>query len=355
MGVMYLDVASALRTAIRNGDYAQKPFPSETQLMRKFGIGRQTAVRVLNELVAEGLVVRRKGSGSFLSQAGRKATGRIGLVVHGSDYCEIFSPISKEISQLCQKNGYSLLLGDVSSQCTARRIRKVLDVARRFVAQGLDGVVFQPVELVPDAEAVNRQLAETFDRAGVPVVLLDSDIVCAPERSRYDVVSVNHLDVGRRLAMHLRKSGATRVVYLTQKDRAPCVQARQLGVKIGCEGLPLDGKAVYAEPEDVDAVRRMLRRFRPDAVVCYNDRQAALLLQTLDKLGRKVPDDIMVVGFDDVQYARLTIPQLTTMRQPCGEIAAAAFRMLMERIRNPNLPARMEILDSQLTIRGSTK
>ena len=92
-----------------------------------------------------------------------------------------------------------------------------------------------------------------------------------------------------------------------------------------------------------------------EAVVCYNDRQAALLLQTLDKLGEKVPDDIMVVGFDDVQYARLTIPQLTTMRQPCKEIAAAVFRMLMERIRNPNLPARMEILDSQLTVRRSTK
>jgi len=339
---MYLEVARAMRTAIRNGDYAQRPFPSETQLMQKFGIGRQTAVRVLNELVDEGLVVRRKGSGTFLSQAGRKATGRIGLIVHGSDYCEIFSPISKEMSQLCQKNGYSLLLGDVSSQCTAKRIRKVLDVARRFVTQGIDGVIFQPVELVPDAEAVNRQLVEIFDKVGVPVILLDSDIVCAPERSSYDVVSVNHLDELR--------SGAQ-----TMKDRAPCVQARQLGVKIGCEGLPLDGKAVYADPEDVDAVRSLLRRLRPDAVVCYNDRQAALLLQTLAKLGRKVPDDIMVVGFDDVQYARLTIPQLTTMRQPCKEIAAAVFKMLVERIRNPSLPARMEILDSQLTIRGSTK
>lgn len=74
MSAKYLDVAQALRTAIRNGEYAQKPFPSEAQLMRKFGIGRQTAVRVLNELVGEGLVVRRKGAGTFLSQTGRKAT-----------------------------------------------------------------------------------------------------------------------------------------------------------------------------------------------------------------------------------------------------------------------------------------
>ena len=51
MGVIYLDVASALRTAIRNGDYAQKPFPSETQLMRKFGIGRQPLNASINPIV----------------------------------------------------------------------------------------------------------------------------------------------------------------------------------------------------------------------------------------------------------------------------------------------------------------
>ena len=352
---IYQDTVDALRTAIRNGDYGKKPFPSETQLMRQFGIGRQTAVRVLNELVAEGLLVRRKGAGTFLSSAGRRATGRIGLIIHGSDYCELFSPVSKGISQLCQKHGYSLMFGDVSSQCTARRVKKVLELADKFVSDGLDGVIIQPVEFVPNAADVNRRLVGRFAAAEVPVVLLDSDIVTAPERSAYDVVAVNHFEVGRRLARHLRETGAARVVYLTQKDRAPCVQARQLGVKVGCEGLALPGKAAYAEPDDVAAIRRMLKRERPDAVACYNDRQAALLLQTLAKLGKRVPDDIRVAGFDDVQFAKLTIPQLTTMHQPCAEIAAQTFALLLERIRNPKLPPREVILDAPLVVRGSTR
>lgn len=351
----YRPIYETLRQEVTDGKYGEgHPFPSEVALMRRFGVARHTILRAIWELQSDGLVDRRQGKGTFLTRSAGH-TKRIALIVHGSDYCEIFTPISKGISQLCQKSGYALLFGDVSSQCTAKRIRKVLDVAGRFVADGIDGAIFQPIELVPNAAEVNRSLANMFTKAGVPVVLLDSDIVCAPGRSPYDVVSVNHLDVGRRLALHLRDCGAKRIVYLTQKDRAPCVQARQLGVKIGSEGLPLPGEAVFAEPDDVPAIRRMLRRCRPDAVACYNDRQAALLLQTLSALGRKVPEDVQVAGFDDVQYAKLTIPQLTTMHQPCEEIAAAAFRMLMDRIRNPNLPVRMEMLDSKLVARGSTK
>lgn len=351
---IYLSMVSDLRDAIRRGDYAKKSFPSEAQLMRKYKIGRQTSVRVLNELVREGLVVRRKGAGTFLSCAGQRATGRIGLIVHGSDYCELFAPVAKHVSLLCQQNGYTMMFGDVSSQCTSKRIRKVLALADKFIADGLDGVIFQPVELVPDAERVNRDLTSRFAAAGIPVVLLDSDIVSAPARSGFDIVSVSHLDVGRRLAEHLRSVGAGRVLYLTQRDRAPCVRARQLGVKLGCEGLALAGKAVFAEPDDVPALRRILRRERPDAIACYNDRQAALLLQTLAKLGKRVPDDVLVAGFDDVQYAKLTIPQLTTMHQPCTEIASEAFRLLLDRIRNQQLPPRQVLLDAPLVVRGST-
>ena len=355
MQAVYLSVVLTLRAAIRNGEYAQKPFPSETQLMRQFGVGRQTAVRVLKELEREGLVVRRRGAGTFLSKTGRTATGRIGLIVHGSDYCEIFSPIAKAISLLCQKNGYTLLFGDVSRHCTARRVKRIFELADKFVAEGLDGLVFQPIELVPNAEAVNARLVDRFTRAGVPVVLLDSDIVEAPRRSDFDLVAVDHFSVGRLLAEHLRDNGTRRVVYLTQPHRAPCVTARQLGVKVGCEGLQLAGKAVFAEPDDVVAVRRMLKRERPDAIACYNDRQAALLLQTLAKLGKRVPDDICVAGFDDVQFAKLTIPQLTTMHQPCEEIAKAVFGLLMDRIRKPDLPAREVLLNSKLVVRGSTQ
>lgn len=352
---IYLEIAGMLRTAIRNGEYAGMRFPSETQLMRKYSIGRQTAIRALNQLVQERLIVRRKGAGTFLSKIGARATGRIGLIIHGSDYCEMFSKVSKQISLACQKSAYSLVFVDASFDCASNRIERVLGQVDKFIVDGVDGVIFQPIELVPNAEKINEDIVRRLSKAGIPLVLLDSDIVTPPSRSEYDLVSVDHLSVGRRLAKHLRQTGARRIVYLMQRHRAPCVQERHTGVRLGCEGLELAGEAVYAAPENVASISRMLKRDHPDAIVCYNDRQAALLLQTLAKLGKRVPEDIQVAGFDDVQCARLTIPQLTTMRQPCEAIGNTIVKMLIERIKDPSLSVRAILLNATLVVRASTK
>ena len=189
----------------------------------------------------------------------------------------------------------------------------------------------------------------------MPLVLLDSDIVNAPERSGYDLVAVNHFDAGRRLGAHLRATGAKRIAYLMQADRAPCVQERYLGVRTACEGLALAGQALLAEPDDAAAVRRFLRRYRPDALACYNDRQAVLLMKTLAALGVRVPDDVAVAGFDDVNYAALATPRLTTMHQPCEELAALAFETLLFRMAHPDAPARESFLNAPLVVRESTR
>ena len=118
-----------------------------------------------------------------------------------------------------------------------------------------------------------------------------------------------------------------------QANRAPCVQNRWLGLKFGCEGLDLAAEPILVEPDDKSAIRAFLRRHRPDAIACYNDRQAALLVQTLGALGKKVPAGILVAGFDDVNYAKLVVPQLTTLHQPCEEIAQTAVRSRERQIR----------------------
>lgn len=351
---IYLAKAAELRDAIRTGEYANRPFPSEAQLMRKFGVGRQTAVRILNQLAGEGLIVRRRGSGNFLSKRGSRTTGRIGLIVHGSDYCELFAPVARRISHLCQRKGLALLFADLSGDTVKRRIDKVVGTAREFVEAGVDGVIFQPVELVKNAEAINRRILTTFDEARVPVVLLDSDIVRSPMRSGHDLVAVNHIEAGRRIGEHLVRCGAKRVAYLMERERAPCVQDRYLGVKIGAEGHTVKGVAVYAKPNDIGAIRKTLRTHRPDAFACYNDREARLLIASLGKLGRVVPRDIMVAGFDDVNYATISAPALTTAHQPCDELAALAFEMLVSRIANPAAPVRETFLEAPLVLRETT-
>ena len=357
MATKFTDIADSLRSEIRLGKYkAGKPFPSEAMLARRFGAGRQTVIRAVSELAREGLLSRRRGSGTFLTPLAGRSTGRIGLILHGSDYCELFSPFARAISRLCQGSGLSLLFCDASGAGSdiQKRIDEVMRAARNFTNHGVDGVILQPVELTRDATSTNRSIAAVFDEASIPVVLIDSDMVPSPGRSAYDLAAVDHLAAGRRMAAHLRERGARRIAFLTQKDRAPCVLDRHLGLRIGCEGLVLAGEALYAEPDDAARIRRFVRREKPDAFFCYNDIQAVRLMKTLAAIGLRVPGDILVAGFDDVSAARLADPPLTTLRQPCDELAALAWKMLRERIVNPSLPPRAALLDAPLAVREST-
>ena len=92
--------------------------------------------------------------------------------------------------------------------------------------------------------------------------------------------------------------------------------------------------------DDKSFVRRLPDGQRPDAFVCANDHTAALLLRTLQQNGVRVPQDVRVVGFDDAKFATLISPSLTTARQPCNQLAIAAFRAMLERQSEPTLPAR---------------
>jgi DNA-binding LacI/PurR family transcriptional regulator len=97
----------------------------------------------------------------------------------------------------------------------------------------------------------------------------------------------------------------------------------------------------------------MLESASPDSIICSNDQTAALLMRTLTQLHRQVPEQIAVAGFDDVEYASLLSPALTTIRQPCSEIARTAVRTLLERISNPALPPRHIQHCGQLVVRQS--
>lgn len=345
-----------LKADILNGKYIPgRTFPSIVQLMRRFGVSRVTAVRVTEMLKKEGLVVSRQGRGTFVTGRARLLGGAIGLIVPGSCYSEVFPVICQEISRLAQKSGLTLLFGDVSSADPRVRAERALELAQKFAHENVSGVIYQPMEFLDDAEDVNRKILSVFDDAGISVVLIDNDIVQSPARSSYELVSVNSFDVGRRLAEHLIDRGARNLHFLMQPNAAYSIQGRLMGVRSIC--TERNARVVVSDVNvaDVSAVRRLLRRKpAPDAIICRNDHLAAHLLLTLRKMGRRVPVDVLVTGCNDSPYAAMLEPALTTIRIPCEDIAATAYRFLMERIADPSLPVRECYLKAALIGRAST-
>ena len=351
-GSRYIEIADMLCADIRAGKYAAShSFPSLTKIMHRFGVARATAAKSVDELKRRGAVSSMPRSGLAVTKSSRT----IGLILPGVAYSEFFPPIMSGISRRCQEAGYGLLFGDVYSKSHDVRAQQAKTLAKDFSQKHVSGVIFQPIEFVSNATRINKEIVAILSDAGIPVVLIDYDIVPPPERSAFDLVGINNFDAGRRLAVHLLAAGAKNIHFLMRRHWAASVRNRLAGVNSAIAGGNRRcSNILHADPEDLATVRDYLKRRRPDAIICGNDTAAAYLKHTLDALGKRVPEDIMLAGFDDVQFASVMTPQLTTIHQPCDDIAAMAFKALQERIADPALPPREILLPAPLVVRKST-
>lgn len=357
MEIKYRDVVETLRKDILSGKYSlQSPFPSVAMIMRRFGISNMTAVKVMDKLKHEGLIASYQGRGTFVS---RKANSRkIGLILPGVAYSDFFPPMASELSRLAVKNGYSLLLGDASSTDHALRAKQVMAFAREFVSEKIAGVIFQPIELVADAERQNKEILDFFTAARIPVVLTCCDYVGFPLRSGYDVVGINNVSAGAMVADYLIKIGAKKIDFVMSPHRGASSKDRCRGVQ---EAVRQIGKKAYrcnvfsAHPTDLLAFRRYVKKGLPDAFVCCSDGDAAVFKKTIEAAGYRIPDDVKLVGFNDVRMASLLTPGLTTVRISRERIAQEAFRRLQARIEDPSLPVVECYLSVELVTRGSTE
>ena len=354
----YRDVAETLRREILGGKYVPlKPFPSQTSLIRRFGISKLTVVKVLDLLKGDGLIQSYRGRGTFL--CAQDKSRKIGLMLSGLTYSEYFQPMATSFMQLARAAGYSLDFAAVRSSDPASRIREAREIAADFIREHVAGVIYHPLDYAFDNGEANRRILSALGKASIPVVLFDSDIEVVPARSGYDVVSIDNFLAGETVARHLLDEGARNIHFLLKPNWMPNAQIRIRGVAsavASAGGRWCPSNVLVAEPTDRERIARHFRRRpRPDAFVCENDNLAAEFLQTVRKLGVSVPQKLLLAGFDDVNVARILSPPMTSVHQPCGEIAAAAFRRLLARIAEPKLPPQEIFIHAPLTVRDSTR
>jgi GntR family transcriptional regulator of arabinose operon len=352
----YQRIYAELHAAITSGTYREgQRLPSEAALVEQFGASRLTVARALKELQSGGLVIRRAGSGTYVQRAVELKGHVFGLLIPDLGQTEIFEPICQGMMRARQGNRNSLLWGNAMAE-NDRKEEQAEHLCRHYVAQRVSGVFFAPLELTPTKDEVNRRIVEAFDQAGIPVVLLDRCIYPYPRRSKYDLVGIDNRRAGYTVTEHLLGLGCKRIVFLGKPHSAATVDARIAGYReaLYALGISPDGDLVQRiDPADVSLVRSVVDRCRPDGFVCANDHTAALLMRSLTTLELGVPDDVRIVGIDDVKYASLLQVPLTTLHQPCHDIGAAAMSAMLERILEPATPARDILLDCSLIVRQS--
>ena len=359
------EIARSLLLEIEAGRYAETGrLPSESQLVRRFGVSRPTAASALRDLQQKGLIDRRAGSGTYLRDDRNRerpvVTRLLGLLIPGLGTTEVFEAICGELATIARAEEFDLIWGvNLSNPAgDSSGVEGRAEAATQpLIRAGVRGVFFAPIEHDSESHRLNRSVVDRLRSAGIAVILLDRDLGETPSRSECDVVGVDNFAGGYRLADHLFDAGCRRLAFIARPRSAPTVRARVAGAReaIRARGGIVDPEFIReGEPTDPEFVRKLARSDAFDGLIAANDRTVAELLRTLVGEGISVPGDVRLVGFDDNRFARLLAVPLTTIRQPCREIATIALRTMVDRLSAPGLPARTILLAAELIAREST-
>ena len=351
MGKKYLDIYEALVEAIRAGTYAEdEMLPTEVELARRFNASRPTVAKALDMLRSEKAIERIAGFGTVVLKSRLTRGQSVGLLIPRLGQTEIFEPICAAI----EKAGAAYYLRPIRPPAYVSNVAGTSKtLCNEFIADGVAGVFFTPIEHVPDSQQLNLSILSKLEKAGIPVVLLDRDAVEWPDQTTYDLIGIDNIQAGFVVANHLLDQGCNRIVFGTHPAPAMTVRLRIMGCR---EALLQRGK----DPDSLivqdlpDSQSNTIMQHAPDGLICANDATAAELMRQFIDDEVRVPEQLKVAAFDDVKYASLLSVPLTTYRQPCEDIGQAAVDAMMLRTEHPQAAPRRTTLQGDLIVRASS-
>ncbi len=348
-----------------------QPSPTLEDVARVAGLSRSTVSRVINgsrnfdpavreavrraiaetgyvpSLAARSLVGRRTGTIALvLSGAGDSADGGEGNKDEDARSRQVFADpffgrVANGVTRFLRPRGVHPVL---MSAETAEDHQHVLAYLRRGNA---DGAILVSTH-------ADDPLPALFPGSGLHAVLFARPVRPLP----ISYVDVAHREGARLAAEHLLARGCRRIATICGPLDVPAAQDRLSGFRdaMARRGQPYvpyyEGNFTLESGES--AAQRLLDEHpETDAIFAANDLMAQGALLTLRDRGRRVPEDVAVVGFDDSSAATACRPMLTTVRQPVEDMAAEMTRILLEQIEDPDQPIASRIFDPVLVVRQS--
>ncbi|NQZ80419.1 MAG: LacI family DNA-binding transcriptional regulator [Colwellia sp.] len=257
-----------------------------------------------------------------------------------------FLKIIQGIEQAAQENGYSVLLGDTQGEA-----KRENEYASMVLSNRADGLIHLDHSF-PFSKN-DETLAEN-----VPMVSVCERIV---SNKKYPVVELDNYSACRALANHLTSYGHKRFGVIAGQKESQIYRDRLSGIKsvLQEEGITLEDSLVVGGEYSMEAgeigARELLSNInRPTAIFCFNDDIAIGAIHEIKKHGLRVPDDISVVGFDNIKVSAYIDPPLTTIDQPAYDMGRKAVEVVLQQIKKKPLQRDREIVQFSLLERESS-
>lgn len=273
-------------------------------------------------------------------------TRTIGLVIPDVSN-PFFADIVRGIEHLAYIQGYHVYLCNTDEDAS-----RELSVIQSLEDKRVDGLILCSSRL--DEET----LLELLGR--LPAVVLINRRLKPEQENIYQSISQDDEQAERQATAHLIRRGHTRIGFLGGPRYAFSGVGRRAGYRaaMAAVGLPIDPEWMVHCPPTVDggyqsAIKLLTDHPELTALLCYNDLVAVGVLQACIELNRRVPDDLAIIGYDDIPMARLVSPSLTTCQVKRTELGVKAVEALLDRLRDCTGGCRPIVLTSDLIIRQS--
>lgn len=273
-----------------------------------------------------------------------KRSGMIGLIFTDA-LNPFFAGIADAVEGVARRHGYTVVLGNTRYE--SGTFQHYIDT---FLAYGVDGLVVVP----PDASRAHRA---SIERLPVPCVVLDQRI----PKLAIDQVATDNVAGARQLTDHLLDLGYRRIAFVGGDPRAPTGQERARGYRLAHEarGVPVDEALVrmrdFWEESAFAITAALLTGARPEALFAANLNTLVGTVRAVRAAGLAIPDDIAVVGFDDIPFMPAIIPFLTVVAQQSRMLGVVAAQLLLDKVGGKRARSEYQtvLLQPELIVRES--
>ena len=284
----------------------------------------------------------------------------IGVIA--TDICGLFYPyVIKGLFEVFNKNGYNMIIIDSNGlNDQYGSVERVMEGFTQLIRSRVDGIVFSSIfpEGIEEIQ-MKKILRMTDDQKKVALVSVETDF------SKYGIDSVhtNSVKGAEKATRHLLDVGCRRIGHITGPVFTRVAQDRIMGFRnaMSAAGFPVTDRMIangdYTHRSGYGAMRELLGQMSDiDGVFIANDQMSVGALRAISEAGRRVPDDIKVIGYDDVFVASVLETPLSTIHIRKRHMGIEAARLLLTRIQRQNevMAPRLIELDSRLMVRKST-
>ncbi len=275
----------------------------------------------------------------------KNKSGTIGLVVPDSSNM-ITAEIGEKVERLIHKNKYNIIICNSSFER-----KKENENLQLLISKRVDGIIIMP-------EETDSSEIEAVQESQIPIVVIEREI----EGAVVDTVLVDSFKAGYESAKHLIDLGHRRIGFIDRKFEKSHSIKRKDGYKKALQesGLSFDEKLVtkggFTCESGFEAANYLMDLENPvTAILANGDLEALGVYKALSRMNMSIPEDVSVIGFDDMELCRYMTPSLTTIHFPVDEMVAKVIKLLMAKVNRPHIEKiKTEIVEPYLVVREST-